>query len=262
MNEGEILLRQLRAHFHLAAFGQAEQRARARADDLADLDVAREDQPGGRRDDVEPADLGAGRPRAAPGQREPAHRRRRGAFFESISALETKPRPWSASARSIIRLGKRGIGARRFDLRGELRRLLRLDRAVDDREQLAGADPAAGVDEHADDPAARSGDADRLVALGGKRAAGGDHAADLAVAGDDHGDGRDLARRRPPPPARLVRCAAPIDDENKDDQQRTATAAAMMTSRRRARERSTTTSVSEEWIEVSRFIIPCPISRI
>ena len=46
MDEGEVLLRQLRAHLHLAALGEAEQRARAGADDLADLDVAREDQAG------------------------------------------------------------------------------------------------------------------------------------------------------------------------------------------------------------------------
>ena len=32
----------------------------------------------------------------------------------------------------------------------------------------------------------------------------------------------------------------------------------MMTIRRRCAERSTTTSVSDEWIEVSRFIVPCP----
>ena len=46
VDEGQVLLRQLRPHFHLAALGEAEQRARARADDLADLDVAREDQAG------------------------------------------------------------------------------------------------------------------------------------------------------------------------------------------------------------------------
>ena len=97
MDEGEILLRQLRAHFHLAALGKAEQRARARADDLADLDVAGEDQAGGRRDDVEPADLARGSRRAAPGPRGPAHRRRRG------SPSWNRSRPWTRS---------RGPGAR------------------------------------------------------------------------------------------------------------------------------------------------------
>ena len=43
----------------------------------------------------------------------------------------------------VIGLGALGIGARRLDLGGELRRLLRLDRAVDDREGLPGADPAS-----------------------------------------------------------------------------------------------------------------------
>jgi hypothetical protein len=37
-----------------------------------------------------------------------------------------------------------------------------------------------------------------------------------------------------------------------------AASAPTMTRRRRPRERSTTTSVSDEWIEVSRFIVPCP----
>jgi hypothetical protein len=42
-----------------------------------------------------------------------------------------------------------------------------------------------------------------------------------------------------------------------------ATAAAMISRRRRrAAAASVTISVSEEWIEVSRFIISCPYSRI
>ena len=96
--------------------------------------------------------------------------------------------------------------------------------------------------------------------LAAERAAGGDHAADLATAGYDHGDRWDLARAACARRANPFRCAAAEDHQ---DRTRSAapTAAAMISQRRRC-ERSTTISVSEEWIEVSRFIIPCPISQI
>ena len=42
-----------------------------------------------------------------------------------------------------------------------------------------GADPAAGIDQHAGDPSAFAGDADRLVAAGRKGAARGDDARDV-----------------------------------------------------------------------------------
>ena len=45
MDVSEVLLRELRLHLHLAAFGEPEQRAGARADDLSDLDVARRISP-------------------------------------------------------------------------------------------------------------------------------------------------------------------------------------------------------------------------
>ena len=41
MNAGQVLLRELRPHLHLAALGEPEERAGSRADDLAELDVAR-----------------------------------------------------------------------------------------------------------------------------------------------------------------------------------------------------------------------------
>ena len=164
----------------------------------------------------------------------------------------------------VIGLGKRGIGARRLDLRGELRRLLRLDRAVDDREHLARADPAAGIDEDADDAAALSR---RCRPAGRAWRASGPLAViiarDLAAAGNDDRDRRDLARALAA--GRRGRLAAPrpiiIADAQDDEQRRAATAAPMITQRRR-RARSVTTSVSEEWIEVSRFIIPLPSLRI
>ena len=59
-NEGEVLLRKLGPHFHLAAFRDAEERARSRPDDLPDLDVAGEDEAALRSADVQPADFGAG----------------------------------------------------------------------------------------------------------------------------------------------------------------------------------------------------------
>src|SRR5690606_1356784 len=51
----EVALGKLRAKLHLATLGDTEQRARARADDLAGLDAARQHQPSGGRADVEPA---------------------------------------------------------------------------------------------------------------------------------------------------------------------------------------------------------------
>ena len=160
----------------------------------------------------------------------------------------------------VIGLGERGIGLRGLDLGGLLRRLLRLDRAVDDRQHLARADPAAGIDEHADDAAARAGNADRLVALGGERAAGGDHAADLLRPGTT----TVTVGTWPAPRGalrRLVGRSRAISDESDQITISGEADAAAMTSRRRRRERSTTTSVSEEWIEVSLFMMSMPACR-
>ena len=76
--------------------------------------------------------------------------------------------------------------------RAKLRRLLSLDRAVDHGKDLARADPAPGIDEHADDAPALAGDSDGLVAAGAERSAGGDHTADLALTRHDDRDRRHL----------------------------------------------------------------------
>jgi len=96
----------------------------------------------------------------------------------STSALETKPRATSAWD---------------VDQRRELRRFLRLDRAVDDGERLPGADPLARLDEDADDLAAFARNAHRHVVAGGELAGGRDGSRDLLAARDDDADrGRGL----------------------------------------------------------------------
>ena len=138
----EILLRQLGAHFDLAALGQAEQGARAGADDLADLDIALEDQARGRRDDVELADLGAGRAELGLGHADLGISRVAGRFLGIELGLGHEAAVLERQRAVVIGLGERGVGARRLDLRGELRRLLRLDRAVDHGEHLALRGPS------------------------------------------------------------------------------------------------------------------------
>jgi hypothetical protein len=128
--------------------------------------------------------------------------------LESISALDTKPRDCSDKRALVIVLRKLGIGPSSVDLGGKLRRLLRLDRAVDDCEDLAGADPAAGIDQHPNDAPALAGDADRLVTARGEGAAGGDGASDLASARHDDRHRRHLAGTGARPGARRLVAAA------------------------------------------------------
>ena len=59
VNIGEVLLCELRLHFHLTALREAEESARTGTYDLSDLDVASEDQTGGWRNNIELADLSA-----------------------------------------------------------------------------------------------------------------------------------------------------------------------------------------------------------
>ena len=142
------------------------------------------------------------------------------------------------------------VGAGDLDVGGELGGFLRLDRTVDGGEDLALADPAAGIDQHAGDHAAFAGDSDRLVAPRGKRAAGGDRARDLRAARDHDGDGRHLAAaafglRRPPALPRRR-------SSGKKPSATSAMSAAPMIAKRLRREPSSSTSVlsPEERIEV------------
>ena len=166
---GEVGLGQAGAKLHLAAGGDAEQRPGAGADDLAGLDAARKDEPGGRRADVEAADPGAGRAELRLGD---AHARRGGvarrALAVEIGLADEAARDQGLGAVELV-LGEPEVGLRHLDLRGELRGFLGLDAAVDDGERLAGADPLAGLDEHAHDLPALAGNADRHVAAGGER---------------------------------------------------------------------------------------------
>ena len=147
-----------------------------------------EDQAGGRSDDVELADLGARRAKLRLRHADLCVRGVAGGLLGVDLRLGDEAAALEGERALVIVLGERRIGACRGDLRGELRRLLRLHRAVDDGEHLPGTDPAASIDEDADDAAALARDPDRLVTPGAKRAAGGDDPADLALARNDHGD--------------------------------------------------------------------------
>ena len=148
----QVLLRQLGAHFHLAALGEAEQAAGARADDLADLDVARQDQAAvGARMLSRPIcarvafELGLGDPDARDGgvargvlavevglgdEAAADQRRARSNSFWASAASARATWIWAASCAAVCAWTERSI----------------------DREHLAGADPAAGIDEHARRP--------------------------------------------------------------------------------------------------------------
>ena len=157
-------------------------------------------RPAAGRADVEPADAGAALAEIGLGDPDPGERGVAGGDppldvgLGDEAAADQRLRPVQ------LLLGEAGVGAGDVDLGGELRRLLGLDRAVDDGERLAGADPLAGLDEDADDLAALARDADRHVVAGGELAGGGDGAGDLLAAGDDDADrGRRprRSRRRP-----------------------------------------------------------------
>ncbi len=132
--------------------------------------------------------------RAAPGAtRTCAFAASRAACLASISAFETKPRPCSATGTLVIVLGESGIGLSGRDLGCKLSRLLRLHLPVDGGQHLALAHPGAGIDQHARDLAARTRNADRLVAAGGEGAACGDRAGNLAAPRDNDRDRRNLS---------------------------------------------------------------------
>ena len=164
-----VLLRQCARISISPPAAMPEQRRRAGADDLADLDAARQHQARAGGANVEPADLGARARRAAPGRRGHGHLRRR-----ARRACD-RFRPWrrsrapAARRRDRIGLGQRGIGPRDLDRGGELRRLLRPGPNGRRPPAPGPQDPAAGIDEHVGHSAARAGHADRLVATGGKR---------------------------------------------------------------------------------------------
>ena len=63
----------------------------------------------------------------------------------------------------VVGLREGGLRLCGLDLGGHLRRLLALDRTVDDCEHLAGAHPTARIHQDADHSAARAGNADRTI---------------------------------------------------------------------------------------------------
>ena len=215
----QVGLAQLGAQFHFAAAGDAEQGAAAGADHPAGLDIALQDQPCGRRFDVQPPDPGAGRAKLGLGD---AHAGGGGIARRPL-AVEIGLGHEAATGQRLgalqFRLGQRRVGAGDLDAGGQLRRLLGLHRPFDDGQGLPGADPAARLDQNARDHAAFAGHADRHVDSGGKRPGRGDRARHGLAAGDDDGDGRGLGAGAAGPargPARFIAAAAE-QHEGRDD---------------------------------------------
>jgi hypothetical protein len=191
-NEGQILLRKLGPHFHLPAFRKSEESAGALAYDLPNLDVARQDESGGRRSYVESSNSGASGIEVCLRHADP----RNGRVASREAPVDVRLGNEAAADQRLstleLVLRERGIGSGNLHLRRELRSFLALHRPLNRRENLALADPAAGIDGDASDLTALSGNADGLIAPRGQSTARGDRARDLASARDDHGDGRDL----------------------------------------------------------------------
>ena len=139
-------------------------------------------QAGGGRADVEAADPGAALAEIGLGDPDPGERGVAGGDPPLDVGLGDEAARHQRLRPVQLLLGEAGIGAGDVDLGGELRGFLSLDRAVDDGERLAGADPLAGLDEDADDLAALARDPDRHVVAGGELAGGGDGAGDLLAA--------------------------------------------------------------------------------
>ena len=81
-----------------------------------------------------------------------------------------------------------GVGLRDADRGGKAGRLLCLHRTIDDRERLSGADPLAGLDQHADDLPAFAGDPDGHFASCRDRAVGRNGRLNRLAARHHHGD--------------------------------------------------------------------------
>jgi hypothetical protein len=102
-----------------------------------------------------------------------------------------KPRPTRAWLRSYS-FWARAASAGNLDLGRELRNVLRLDRAVYGRQNLALANPGASVDQHRAHHATFAGNADRLIATRCQCARCGYDPRDLGITRNNHGDGRNL----------------------------------------------------------------------
>ncbi len=103
------------------------------------------------------------------------------------AALDKLQRAVEISLRQI------GFGTRDFDLRAGAADLLRLDRAIDDREHLTLADPVARIDGYGNDAAALADHADGHFASCGQRPGGGDLAFDRGLARRNDGHRGELA---------------------------------------------------------------------
>jgi hypothetical protein len=187
MDQGKVLLRQLGLHLHLAAFRKPEQRSGSRADDLADLHIAGQDQAARGSKHVETAKFRSARRKLGLRDAYLSVCRIARGFLGVYFRLRDEAATQKAHCAFIIVLRESRIGARGIDLRCELSRLLRLHGAVDYGEDLTCADPAAGVDKDALNAAALSRDPDRLIAFRCERTASGHEASDVALAGHDYG---------------------------------------------------------------------------
>ena len=168
----QIAFRQTRLHFQLAIARNAEQRAAARADDLAGFDLPGQHQTRFGRNDVQPC--GACAQLAQCGARH-AHLGHGGiARGPQLFDIGVGNEPVGDELQRPVKLALRqaGIGFLHLYSGCLAGNFFGLDRTVDHRQHLALVDPAAGIDQHLHHFAAFAGDAHRQIAPRRQGAAG------------------------------------------------------------------------------------------
>ena len=126
VHQSKILLRQLGLHFHLAAFRKPEQGRGTRADNLADLHVAGQDQAARRGKHVEPAELGTARCKLRLCNAHLGVRRVACGLLRIYFRFRDEAATQKTHCALIIVLRECRVGARGIDLCRKLSRLLRL----------------------------------------------------------------------------------------------------------------------------------------
>ena len=160
----------MRLQFHFTALGKAEQDSRTGADHLARFDPAFKHQPGGGGDHVEPAALRLQHAQLRPGDAD-----------LRVSGIAGRAQPVDIGLghkalvdqpQRTVEVGLRqiGVGPRDLNLRGLARLLLDLNRTINHRHHLPGADPLPGFDQYRQDLPAFTGDPDRQFAPRGQGA--------------------------------------------------------------------------------------------
>src|SRR3954449_8816097 len=115
MHQRDVLLRELRLHLHLPAFGEAEQGARSRAHDLPELDVASEDKSRAWRSYVQLPDLRPGRAKLRLCDADLRISGIASSFLGIDFGLGDEAAALERQSPLVVRLGKGGIRSRCLD---------------------------------------------------------------------------------------------------------------------------------------------------